>query len=95
MPLLVGAIALLAQTGVEVEIDALGGQGLTKQDTALAARQIGDRCERTGPHVILGRGVVDEVEDLLDLVAGKIHRTSLPKAVDSNRLSKQSGDATS
>jgi hypothetical protein len=45
------------------------------------------------PQLVLGRGVVDEVEDLLDLVAGKIHRTSLPKAADSNRLSKQSWDA--
>ncbi len=73
VPFLVGAVAFLIEPAVEIEIDALRGDGLAEQDAALAVGEVGDRRERVPPEVVLGRRVIDEVEDLFDFLVGRIH----------------------
>ncbi len=80
MPLLIGAVARLVQAAVEIEIDLLRGEGLTEQNAALAVGQIGDRRQRTAPMSVVGRRVIDQVENLSILSLEKFTMLLLPEA---------------
>jgi len=79
-PFLVSAIALLVEAAVEIKINSLRSHGLTEQNTALAARQIGYRRERATPEAVLGRSVVDQVENLFDLFVREVHCNSVTQS---------------
>lgn len=76
MPFLVGAVAFLVQASVEIEVNAVSGVRLTEQDAALTVRQIGDCSERMWPQLVLRRRVVDQVEDVIGSVNGKVQSHS-------------------
>jgi hypothetical protein len=71
--LLKGAIALLVQAAVEIEIDMLRGERHSEQDSALAVRDICDLGQDVTPQLMLGGGVIDQIEKLVGLRARNIH----------------------
>ena len=73
MSLLIGAIALLVQATVVVEIDSARSHRLAKKNSALTARQVGHLRQHPAPQFVLGCRIVDEVESFLGLLVRRTH----------------------